>query len=191
MQQRQELRHDALHGVGHEHLVAIELDLVAVQVEVALDAGEIEDTRQFEGIIHIQVDPEERLLAHRIEVLVELLIVLLLQLRRFADPGRGGVVDDVVGIRIDILAILPLLLFAEGDLYRQETAILGQQSVQLFLVEELLALVVDVEHNICTPIGLFGLFQGIRRCTVAAPFHGYGTLFIGTGDDFDLFGHHE
>ena len=190
MQQRQELRHDALHGVGHEHLVAIELDLVAVQVEVALDAGEIEDTRQFEGIIHIQVDPEERLLAHRIEVLVELLIVLLLQLRRFADPGRGGVVDDVVLVGIHIFTILPLLLLAESDRNRKEAAILLQQPLQLLLVQEVLVLIVDVEDDVGASVGLLGLLHGVLRCTVAAPLHGRSIL-VRLGDDLHLLRYHE
>ena len=34
MQQRQELRNDAFHLVGYEYLVAVELNLVALQVEV-------------------------------------------------------------------------------------------------------------------------------------------------------------
>jgi hypothetical protein len=48
MQQRQEVGHDALHLIGDEYLIAIELNLVALQVDVALDLREIEDTRQVE-----------------------------------------------------------------------------------------------------------------------------------------------
>ena len=79
MQQCQELRHDTLHLVGHKHLVAIQLNLVALQVDVRLDAWEVEDTREVEGIIHIQVDPEHRLIAHGVEGAVERLVVLVLQ----------------------------------------------------------------------------------------------------------------
>ena len=79
MQQGQELRYDTLHLISDEHLVAIQLDLVALQVDVRLDAWEVEDTREVERIIHIQVDPEHRLIAHGVEGAVERLVVLVLQ----------------------------------------------------------------------------------------------------------------
>ena len=72
------------------------------------------------------MDPEKRLLAHRVELLIEFLVILVFQLRRLAHPCGRGVVDDVVGIRIYVFAILPLLLFAESDLDRQEAAVLLQ-----------------------------------------------------------------
>jgi hypothetical protein len=34
MQQRQEFRYDALHLIGDEHLVAVQLDFVALQVDI-------------------------------------------------------------------------------------------------------------------------------------------------------------
>ena len=79
MQQRQELRHNTFHLIGYEYLVAIELDLVALQIDVRLDAREVEDTRQVEWVIHIQVNPEHRFVAHGVEGTVERLVVLVLQ----------------------------------------------------------------------------------------------------------------
>ena len=64
MQQRQELRHNALHLVGDEHLVAVQLNLVALQVDVRLDAGEVQNTCQVERIVDVQVNPEHGLVAH-------------------------------------------------------------------------------------------------------------------------------
>ena len=71
MQQGQELRYNTFHLISDEHLVAIQLDLIALQIDIRLDAWEIEDTREVERIIHIQVDPEHRLVAHGVEGAVE------------------------------------------------------------------------------------------------------------------------
>jgi hypothetical protein len=48
VKQCEEVRHDALDLVGDEHLVAIELDLIALQVDVAMDTREVKNTRQME-----------------------------------------------------------------------------------------------------------------------------------------------
>ena len=61
MEQRQEVRYDALDLIRDEDLVAIELDLVALQVEIAVDAREVEDTRQMEREVDVEVNPEQRL----------------------------------------------------------------------------------------------------------------------------------
>ena len=37
-----------------------------MQVDIALDAREIEDTGQVERIVYVQVNPEQRLIRHRI-----------------------------------------------------------------------------------------------------------------------------
>ena len=79
MQQGQELRYDALHLISDENLIAIQLDLIALQIDVRLDAWEVKDTREVERIIHIQVNPEHRLIAHGVEGTVERLVVLVLQ----------------------------------------------------------------------------------------------------------------
>lgn len=39
VQQGQEVRHDILHLVGNEYLIAVELDAVALEVKIALDFG--------------------------------------------------------------------------------------------------------------------------------------------------------
>ena len=191
VQQRQELRHDALHRVGHEHLVAIQLYLVTLQVDVALDAREIQDTGQIERVIHVQVYPEERFLRHGIQVAVEFLVILVGQLRGLAHPRRLGVVDDVVLVGVDILAVFPLLLLAESDLYRKKAAILLQQSANLILVQEVLVLVVDIQDDIGTPVVLGRLLQRVLRRSVAAPFHRHGAFLVRASHDLHLLGDHE
>ena len=64
MQQGEELWHDAFYLIGYEDLVAVELDFVLLQFDVRLDLREIEDTREVERIVDVQVDPEQGLVAH-------------------------------------------------------------------------------------------------------------------------------
>ncbi len=58
VKQRKEVRHNVLHVVGYEHLIAVKLYLVALQVKVVLYFREIQNARKIERIIHIKVNPE-------------------------------------------------------------------------------------------------------------------------------------
>ena len=124
VQQCQILRHDTFYLVGYEDLIAIQLYLVLLNLEIVVDFREIEDTRQMERIVDVQMDVEQRLVAHRIEFAIEILVLLLGNVGRLACPQRLGRVDLVVFVGIDILAILPLLDLAEHYGNRQEMAIL-------------------------------------------------------------------
>ena len=93
--------------VGDEHLVAVELNLVLLQFDAGLDLGEVEDTRQVEGVVHVQVNPEQRLVAHGVERAVERLVVFVFQRRRGFGPQGLHTVDDVV-----LLGVHHLLLVA-------------------------------------------------------------------------------
>ncbi len=79
MQQGEELRYDALYLVCNEYLVAIQLNLVALHVDAVLDAWEVENTRQVEWEVYVQVNPEQRVVLHWVEGVIELLVVLILQ----------------------------------------------------------------------------------------------------------------
>ena len=62
-----------------EHLIAVELNLVALQFEIVLHAREIENAREMEREVHVEVNPEQRLVLHGIERAVEVFVVLVLQ----------------------------------------------------------------------------------------------------------------
>ena len=79
MEQCEEVGHDAFHLVGDEYLIAIELNLVALQFDVRLDTWEVEDTRKVERIVNVEVYPEQWFVLHRIERAVERFVVLVLQ----------------------------------------------------------------------------------------------------------------
>ena len=129
MQQCEEFRYNPLYRVGDVDLVAVELYLVALQVEVALDLREVEDAGQVEGVVHVEVDPEEWLVGerHGIEGAVELEVILILELCRFLFPERVHLIYHVVFFGVHIFAILPLLLFAEHHRYGQKLAVLLQK----------------------------------------------------------------
>ena len=115
VQQGEVFRYDPLDLVGHIHLIGVELDLVFLNFEVVPNLREVEDTRQVERIIDIQMNREERLFTYGIEFVVELLVLLGGDLGGFYGPQRGDVVDDVVLVGIDVFAVFPLLHLAESD----------------------------------------------------------------------------
>ena len=126
MQQGQELRDDTLYLVCDEYLVAIELDFVTLQVDIRLDTWEVQDTREVEGIIDIQVNPEHRLIAHRVEGTVETLVVLVLQVGRCLGPQRLHIIYNIIlgGIHHLLLVGRPLLFLAEGNRNSHELTVL-------------------------------------------------------------------
>ena len=86
MHECHELRNYALHLVGDEHLVAVQLDAVALDVDVALDFREIQYAGQSERVVHVEVNPEHRLFKSRHEFVIELDIVLVFQVGRLLGP---------------------------------------------------------------------------------------------------------
>ena len=191
MQQCEEFGHYAFYLVGYEHLVAVELNLVSLQLDVRLDAREVENASEIERIVDVEVDPEERLVLHRIECAVEALVVLVLESAGRLGPERLYVVDDVVLVGFNLLAILPLSLLAESYRNRHKLAVLVEQLLNLLLLEKLLAVVVDVEHDIRTAVGLVGVAYFKLGASVAAPLDGLGSVLIAACNDVYTLAHHE
>ena len=94
------------------------------------------------------MNPEQRLVAHWIECAIEALVILVLQCAWSLSPQRLYAIDDVVLFGINLLAVLPLGLLSEGNWNCHKLAVLVEQPLNLELVEELLAVVVDVEDDI-------------------------------------------
>ena len=191
MEQCQEVGYDAFHLVGDEHLVAIELYLITLKLDVRLDPREIKDTCEVERIVDVQVNPEQRFVLHGIKRAIELLVVLVLQRRWRLCPERLHVVDDVVFVGVLHLAVFPFLLLAEDNRYRQELTVLLQELFNLVLLKKLLAVVVDVENDVRTAVVARCILDGELRASVARPLHGLCTFLIAAGDDFHFLRHHE
>ncbi len=126
MEQCQEIGDNAFDGIGHKHLVAVELNLVLLKLYTILDFREIEDTGQVKRIIHIQMNMEQRFVGHGVEGPVELVVVLFLHVGWLAGPCGLGVVNLVVLVGLFVFVLLPFLLLAKDDGDGKELAVLVQ-----------------------------------------------------------------
>ena len=65
---------------GDENLIAVQLYLVALQVDIAVHLGEVEYACEMEGEVYVEVYPEHGLLKlHGIQRVVEFLIVFVFE----------------------------------------------------------------------------------------------------------------
>ena len=208
VQQHQVFGHHALHAVGHKHLIAIQLYLVAVGVDGLANLREIEYTRQVEGVVDVQMYLEQRIFeVHRVQLVVELLVVLVGQRRRGLFPGRVSVVDDARHLLFDAfralglvlafanffkfrLTVHPLALFAKADGHRHKAAVFLQQLQNLLFLKEFLAVVGDVQNDVRAALFALAFRHFERRAAVAAPVHCRSVL-PALGLDFNLVGHHK
>jgi hypothetical protein len=113
MKEGEEIGNDVFNMVGYENLIAIELNLIAVNFNVVLDLWEIEQPCEVEGVINIEVDPEKRIVVHGIEVGVEFLVLIIVERRGRFCPKGLGFVDDVKFVGLYFLAFFPLRFLAK------------------------------------------------------------------------------
>ena len=164
-------------------MVAIELNLIAMDFDVVFNLGEIQNTREIERIVHIEVNPEERFILHGIEIAIEIAIILITQSRRRLCPERVRVVDHVVLSSVHLLSIFPLLLLAKGNGDGEETAVFVEQGLDATLFEEFLVFLVNVQHDVRASFRLFGWFECEFGSTIATPFHSFRTFAVALGHD--------
>ena len=166
MKQCKEVRDNVIHMVGHEHLVAVQLDLVLLDSHSLLDFREVENTCQVERIVHIQVDVEKRILIGRIQGLVEVHVILFLQVSRLACPERLHAVDDLVLVRIDIFSVLPLLFLAEHDRERHELTVFAEELFDFSLGSILRRVIIEIKRDDSSPVSLVTLAHLVLRAAV-------------------------
>ena len=161
MQQRKEVGHNAFHLVGDKHLVAVKLYLIALQLDIRFDSREKEDTSKVERIVNVEVNPEQRLLhLHGIECAIEALVVLVFQCAGRFGPEWFHIIYNIVLVGINLLAVFPFGLLAEGNWNGQELTILIQQLLYFLFLKKLLAVVIDVKNNIRTTVSALGILDG-------------------------------
>ena len=160
-------------------------------VDVVLNLREIKDAGESERIVHIEMDPEHRILLTRFQLTVKPEVILVGKISRFSGPERFGGVHHLLLIRVDILAVLPFLLLSADDGNGEETAVLAEKSVDSHLLEKLLIVIVDVKDHIGATVPFLYLMHLEFRTAVAAPFHSLGSLLVGKRTDHDLLRHHE
>lgn len=192
MQKRHKFGDDAFQFVSDIYLVAVELHAVFLEVELVFDLREVEHAGEVERVIDIQMDLEERVFEiHRVEFVVELLVVFVVQCGRRLLPNGVGVVDDVGNLNLFLfglfllfirvfsifrfgLGFAPFCLVAAADGDGQETAVLAQQAGDFAFVEELFSLFGNVQHDFRAAFLFVKVFHGELGGAVATPFHGFG-----------------
>ena len=167
VEQGEEFGYDAFYLIGDENLIAIELYLVALEFDIGLDAWEVEDAREVERVVYIQVNPEQGFVLHGVEGAIERLVVLVLQRARGFCPKWFHAVDDVVFLCVHHLPVFPFLLFAKGNGHGHELGILIEQVLDFLLLKELLAVVVNIEHDVAASVCLLNFFDGVGGTAVA------------------------
>ena len=152
---------------------------------------------------------EQRVLkVHRVQLVIELLVVLVGQARRCFLPSRVCVVDDarhflfhtlwlfllatfaIVHFCELRLAVHPFALFAEADGYRHKAAVFFQELKYAVLLKELLAVVGNVQYDVGAALFFLALFHLEFRTAVATPVH-CRSVFPTLGLNFNLVGHHK
>ena len=185
MEQGQVLRHDVFDFVGDVDLVAVELDLVTVHVEVGLDLREIEDTGEVEGVVHVEVNVEERFVElHGVQFVVEVVVVLFGQIRRLTSPGRRRIVDDVLLIEFDLLAVFPFFALTESYFDGQELTVFFQKPFDGSILKVLAKLIVDMEDDVGASFGLDGVLHRVLGRAFAGPVYGFRVFLVGLTKDF-------
>ena len=107
--------------ISHKYLVVIKLNLALDGFVFVGQLGKIENTLEVEGVICVDVDPEQRLAVIMEHLAVELLVVLIGAFRGGFQPKRCGVVDGRGGFVFFLLIVLALC----GEVYvnRHERAV--------------------------------------------------------------------
>ena len=185
VEERQKVGYDAFHIVCNEHLALVELNLVLLQLHVGLNLGEEQNTREIKGIVHIDVNVEEGIFKGvGVKRLVELVVVFAAQLAGFLRPSGFCFIDDVrlfdgfvLGFfafcrHIDALFFLPAL-----DGYAHKTRIFLQELLDFELLQKVLALAVDVQDDLGTPVFFRAALQFKLGRPIAGPMR---TFFVVT-----------
>ena len=176
MQQGQEIRDDVIHVIRHEHLVAVQLDVVLFDGHPLFDLREIQHAREVERIIHVQMNVEERFFLHRVQLPVELHVVFFLQFRRGLGPNGFQGIDGLV---------------AENDRNGHELAILVQQALDAALLAIFFGILVQIQGDDCAAVFFVAGTHLVFRRTIAAPFHRLRAFLPAEGFDGYLLAHHK
>ena len=176
VQQGQEIRDDVIHVIRHEHLVAVQLDVVLFDGHPLFDLREIQHAREVERIIHVQMDVEEGFLLHRVQFPIEFHVVFFLQFRRGLGPNGFQGIDGLV---------------AENDRNGHELAILVQQALDAALLAIFFGILVQIQGDDCAAVFFVTGAHLVFRRSVAAPFHRLRAFLPAEGFDGYLLAHHK
>ncbi len=203
VKQRQEIGDDVLHVVRDEDLVGVEVDAVLLQVHLLLQLGEVEDARQVEGEVHVEVNVEQRVLeVHGVEVPVEFLVVFVGEVCGLLGPRGLRLVHHKRHVHAHLLHV-PLVVLrafwivdvlrlgALHDFHRHELAVRVQDLADALLREVFLGVVRDVQDDVRSGRVLVNVLKREVGRTVAAPLYSLAAFALAERDDVHAVGHHE
>ena len=87
-EKKQELRNNLFNIICNKYLVVVQLNGSLNGIVLCIDLREIQDTFQVERVIHVQMDPEQRLLVVHEYLAVEFLVFLICAAVRMLHPQR-------------------------------------------------------------------------------------------------------
>ena len=208
VEQHEELGDNLLDVIRHKHLAGEQLDLSLMGAEIVLELGEVQDALQVEGIVHVQVDPEQRILIAE-QLVVEALVFLVGAVGGLLEPQGGGFVDQLglghflhgfhlLGAVLVLLALhrhLPVVglsvhvLQINGRIH--ESAVAGEYLADAVHLEEFLFFLADVKDHRGAVYGAAALADFKVHAVRGGPVYRLSPLLVGQGFDFHMVRHHE
>ena len=204
LEQQQEFRNDFLNIVRHEHLIVVELDHALAGGELVLDLREVQDALEVEGVLRVQMDPEQRLLVIVEHLVIERAVFLVGAVGGALEPERADVVDLLglllaLGFRLVrrialgalVLLFLGRLDLAQEDRHGHEGAVFVQHASDGVFFEEFLFVVAQMQRDAGAHVRLVRCGQLVTHAVLAAPVDALRALLPAHRIDLHLGGHHE
>ena len=215
LQQHQVFGDDFFDIIRDEDLVVVQFDLAFNGVILCVDPREVQDSFQVKRVIHVQMDPEQRLLVIQEHVPVEFFILLFRALRRLFGPQRMCVADadrtasdlhlllvvffDVFKDNIIVAQVSLVdrlfagirILFGEENLHRHEGAVFFEHFAHAVLIGKLQTLLIQMQ---CDRRARFRAVSGphhILRAAVTLPVYRLRALPEAQRIDINLLGNHK
>ena len=209
LEEHEEFGNDFLDVIRHEHLTGEQLDLTFAGAEILLQLGEVQDALEVEGIIDVEMDPEQRIVKVGEHAVVERLVLLVRALagvlqpqgRNVVDMRRLGHLDDLFGLLGAVLVGFALdghvaleglggrILEIHGRVHVAAVALEHLAGAVGF--EELLVLLGDVQDDGRAVRGAGACAHLEGHAVLARPMDGFGALLPAEGLDFNPVGHHK
>ena len=118
MKHCQKVRDNVLDVIRDKHLVRVQVNFVLAQFHLFFELRKVENACQIEREVHVEVNVKQWILEiHRVQILVKLLVILILQFRRLSAPQGLGLVDDIRNLRFDFLDGIIFVLFARRVIF--------------------------------------------------------------------------
>ena len=201
LEQHQKFGNDLFDVVRHEHLAVEQLDFALLAAKVPLDPGEIQNALEVEGIIHVEMHPEQGILKGVEQLVIGVFVFLIRAVLGAFQPQGMGVVDGLflfgfflflgAGGLVGVLGGFFPVQILQIDGHAHVAAVPVQHLPHPVAVQELLFILHDMQDDGGAPLGAAAVPHGEGHAVLAFPQHGGGAILVGKGVDGHLIGGHE